>query len=358
MIDAPRPSLQPRAGRVLAFAVALCLLLALGYWITSRRAPVVIFDAESEFGRVWVVERGDGLRSLYMGDGRARQSAVYPGRPEHLEIPYTRVAMVGLALTPPDGRILFVGLGGGAMPMYARQVMPHAMIEAVEIDPLIVEVAREYFGFRPDSRLAVHTGDGRAFIEQAPFGPYDLIVLDAFSDDFIPPSLTTRQFLEAVRAALAPDGVVVSNLWSSSAEYASMLATYDAVFGRMALIRVGGGVQRILIAGSDARALGLPDLVEAGRRLAGRVELGFDLPALVEQGYTSPPELRAPVLEDARSPPDTATPAEGQGSGGAEGKLLSDRPSAPPPLCHGSGTTASTIGEAGPPKRISTRALA
>ncbi|MBA4158279.1 MAG: fused MFS/spermidine synthase [Gemmatimonadetes bacterium] len=297
MKQAPHSTARSSAARVAAVVAALCLVLALGYWISSVRSTVV-FEGESEFGRVWVVERADGLRSLYMGDGRARQSAVFPGRPSHLEFAYTRVAMVGLALVPDDGRILFVGLGGGAMPMYARQLLPNAKIEVVELDPLIVDVAQRYFGFRPDSLLVVHTGDGRAFIEQSPPESYDLIVLDAFSDDEIPYALVTRQFLEAVRSRLSPGGVVVSNLWSSSGEYASMVTTYGAVFEQVHLIHVGRGTQRILVAGSALRPLDRSALVEASRMLARRVELGFDLPALVERGYEIPPEVNAPILED------------------------------------------------------------
>jgi len=216
----------------------------------------------------------------------------------HLELPYSRVAMVGLALVPGDGRILFVGLGGGAMPMYARAVLPGARIDVVEIDPVIVEVARRYFGFRPDSQLVVHTGDGRVFIERAAPASYDLIVLDAFSDDEVPFALTTRQFLEAVRARLAPGGVVVSNLWSSGREYGSMLATYRAVFSDAHLVGVEGRAQRILVASPGGRELGRATLVGAAHALARRVELGFDLPGLVARGYEGPPVARAPVLDD------------------------------------------------------------
>lgn len=285
--------------RSLATLAALGLLLALGLWLWGRRTEVV-FEGESISGRVRVVERADGLRSLYMGEGRARQSAVFPGRPRHLELAYSRVAMVGLALAPHDGRFLFVGLGGGAMPMYARSVLPDARIEAVELDPMIVDVARRYFGLRPDSRLVVHTGDGRAFIESAPPASYDLIVLDAFSDDEVPFALTTREFLEAVGASLAPGGVVVSNLWSAGREYRSMLATYRAVFPEVHLLRVRGRAQRILVAAPGEGRLGRSTLVAASRDLARRVELGFDLPGLVAGGYEGRPRGEAPLLVDRR----------------------------------------------------------
>ncbi|HEX2187344.1 MAG TPA: fused MFS/spermidine synthase [Longimicrobiaceae bacterium] len=290
---------RPRTLGTAAILAALCVVLVLGA-LASRPRTRVVFEGESAFGRVRVVERADGLRSLYTGAGRARQSAVYPGRPGHLELAYSRVAMVGAALVPRDGRILFVGLGGGAMPMYTRAILPDARIDVVEIDPLIVDVARRHFGFRPDSRMRVHTGDGRAFIEGAPPGTYDLVVLDAFSDDAVPFALTTRQFLEAVRARLAPGGVVVSNLWSSGREYGPMLATYGAVFGDLHLVRVGGRAQRILVAARDRR-LGRDALVQASRRLAGEVELGFDLPGLVAAGYERPSEPASPVLDDAHA---------------------------------------------------------
>jgi spermidine synthase len=205
---------------------------------------------------------------------------------------------VGLALVPADGRILFVGLGGGAMPMYARQVMPAAHIDVVEIDPVIVDVAQRWFGFVPDDRMIVHTGDGRAFIESAAPGTYDLIVLDAFSDDEVPYSLTTRQFLDAVRTGLATNGVVVSNLWTAQRSYEAMLATYAAVFDQVHLVRVPQRTQRILVAGPATRPLDRPAVVRAVQALTERVELGFDLTRLVEDGYERPPRVDAPVLED------------------------------------------------------------
>ncbi|MEX0980400.1 MAG: fused MFS/spermidine synthase, partial [Gemmatimonadota bacterium] len=189
---AVRPALLVLLILLAGLAAALVFLFLAG-------RTTVVFESDSDFGTVRVTERSDGLRTLYIGGGRARQSAIYPGRPMHLELGYTRVGMVGLALVPPDGRILFVGLGGGAMPMYARQVLPKARIDVVEINPVVVDVAERYFGFEPDERMTVHTDDGRAFIEGAPPGSWDLVVLDAFSDSEIPLSLATRQFLEAVR---------------------------------------------------------------------------------------------------------------------------------------------------------------
>lgn len=266
-------------------------------YVLLGRMPRLLFEGESDFQPVRVVERADGLRSLYTA-GRSRQSALYPGRPLHLEITYTRVGMIGLALVPEDARILFVGLGGGAMPRYTHHVLPEASIDVVEIDPLIVDVAQRWFGFRPDARLRVHTADGRAFIEDAEPASWDLIVLDAFAEHGIPYALTTRQFLEAVSSRLAPRGVVVSNIWSSARAYRSMLATYQAVYGDVQLVRVPGRAQRIVVSGPGAAGLGRTGLIRAAEDLAARVELGFDLRGLVAREYEALPRVRAEVLED------------------------------------------------------------
>ncbi|MEX2609219.1 MAG: fused MFS/spermidine synthase [Gemmatimonadota bacterium] len=291
------PAPRSHAARLGGLVLAAALLAAAG-WVLARYTPDTIFEREGPFGRVRVVERHDGLRSLFIGAGRARQSALYPARPRHLEFPYTKLGMVGLALTPPDGRILFVGLGGGAMPSYTRAVLPAARIDVVEIDPLVVEVAQRFFGFRPDERMAVHTMDGRAFIEGAPAGSWDLIVLDAYSDDFIPYDLSTRQFLEAVRTRLGPGGVVVSNLWSSNRAYPAMVATYAAVFAQVRLLHVPGRNQRILVAGGGGVPLDREALVAAAEALDARSPLGFDLAAMVEAGWEGRPHVHAPVLED------------------------------------------------------------
>src|SRR5690606_30501568 len=240
-------------------------LFALAFFVLFGQRQRVLFDSTGDFGRVRVTENAAGLRTLYTGEGRARQSVIRPGDPLQLELPYTRVATIGLALIPPDARILYVGLGGGAMPMHAHHVLPRASIDVVEIDPLIVDLAQSYFGFRPDSLLRVHTADGRAFIESAAPESWDLIVLDAFSDDAIPHALATREFLEAVRARLEPSGIVLSNLWTATDAYSSMLATYRSVFTDVHLLHVPDRRQAILITARAPRTITRDTLLVAAR---------------------------------------------------------------------------------------------
>ncbi|HSM03117.1 MAG TPA: fused MFS/spermidine synthase [Longimicrobiales bacterium] len=273
---------------------AIGLLLAL---VVFGNRTQVLLDESSPAGRLRVIERADGIRELYLGSSLGRQTALDPERPGHLELPYTRVAMVGLGLVPRDARILFVGLGGGAMPTYVRHLLPTARIDAVELEPRVVEVAREWFGFRSDSMLAVHIGDGRAFIEAAGPGSWDLISLDAFSDGDVPRALATEEFLQAVRRALAPGGVAVSNLHSASPRYEAMVATWQAVFPEVRLVDVRGRRQKALVA-SDAGTLGRDRMLAGVRELQSTRPVGFDLGEIVERGWEDPGEVEAGVLRD------------------------------------------------------------
>ena len=275
-------------------AAAIAMLLAV------RADSTVLFEGEGDFGAVRVIERGDGLRELYAGAGRARQSAIYPSQPRRLELAYSRTAMIGPALVEPGARMLFVGLGGGAMPTFVREVVPEARLEVVEIDPLIVEVASDWFGFQADSTMVVHTADGRAFIEDGPPGRWDLIVLDAFSDTDIPRALTTRTFLVSVRRALGPGGVVVSNLHSSADEYDAMVATYLDAFPTVLLVPVPGRRQEVLIA-TERRGLDGESVVAAAQAWTERFEPGFDLSALMVGTRPARVAAGATIIEDRES---------------------------------------------------------
>ncbi|MBT8335130.1 MAG: fused MFS/spermidine synthase, partial [Gemmatimonadetes bacterium] len=264
---------------ILPVVVVVGLVIA-GIMVVTAQ-PTVLFEAEGAFGPVRVLERPDGLRELYIGEGRSRQSAVYPKVPRRLVLEYTRVAMIGPALVAPDARVLFVGLGGGAMPGYLQRVRPELRMEAVEIDPVVVDAARAHFGLSTGSRLQVHIGDGRRFVEAAEPGRWDLIVLDAFSDTDIPPALTTRQFLEAVRRALAPDGFVVGNLPTSADEYAAMVATYRTVFPSVARLEVARRLQHVVLASPLPDALGDERLAAAAAAWPDPERAGFDLSAVV-----------------------------------------------------------------------------
>ncbi|RKG80178.1 spermidine synthase [Corallococcus terminator] len=237
-------------------------------------------------GPVLVTEDETGRRSLRFGDGGARQSVVWPGDPLRLELPYTRMAMVALAFVPQPENILAVGLGGGAIPMFLRRVLPDTHIDVVEVDAAVVEAAKEYCGFQEDGLLKAHVADGRAFIE-ADGPPYDVIILDAYGADHIPLHLATREFLGAARARLTRGGVVVGNVWESAANplFDAMVRTYQVSFHGLSLFEVPSSTNRILVGLEGPLRLTREALVAQARRVERERGLPFRLGNMVAQRY-------------------------------------------------------------------------
>ena len=178
----------------------LTILLLFSTCVVAPAADATLFEKEGAFGWVIVTEH-NGLRTLQFERGGARQTVVKMGDPAHLELPYAPVALTGLSVCEAPRRVLIVGLGGGTLPMFIRQYFPEAVIDGVDINPDVVDVARRFLGFREDSRMRGIVADGRKFIEETR-EPYDVIFLDAFGADSVPPPLSTVEFLRAVRKAL------------------------------------------------------------------------------------------------------------------------------------------------------------
>ena len=180
-------------------------------------APVVMFSARSAVQDVFVVEV-DGQRLLrFDRSGGNDQSAVDPHEPARLVFEYTRLATIGAVLAAStashaaERRALVVGLGGGAFPSWLVRNDARLVVDVVEHDPVVVDVARRFFFLPASPRLVVHTGCGAAFVARARHG-YGLVLLDAFSGAGIPAALSTTAFFADVRRVVADDGVAMLNI--------------------------------------------------------------------------------------------------------------------------------------------------
>jgi len=281
----------------------LCAAAFAALWVLGCTAQTVIYEKASPYNTIIVTEDPKGMRTLLFERGGGRQSVVKPGDPDHLELPYARAALAGLALCEEPRRMLVVGLGGGSLPMFLRAHYPAATIDVAEIDPDVVDVAKRFFGFREDERMHARVGDGRQFIENARQADYDLIFLDAFSARDVPKHLTTREFLQITRRALVPNGVAVANVWrpASNPLYDRMVRTYQEAFEEVFILDVPGDVNNIFLALPRAQPLGQGELALLARKISTVKRFRFDLGELVEYGFLHAREKnpQAHVLRDA-----------------------------------------------------------
>jgi spermidine synthase len=281
------------------------LLVLAAACIVAPAEEKVLYDKQSPYNTVLVTENDQGLRTLRFEKGGARQSVVKLGDPDHIELPYARVALVGLAFCDNPQRVLVVGLGGGTIPSFLHKHYPQATIDAVDIDPEVVSVAKRFFGFREDAKMRAHVADGRKFIEECR-QPYDMIILDAFGPDSIPYSLATVEFIRSVKRALSPRGIAVWDVWSRSSNplYDAMVRTYQEVFDELYLFDVQGAGNRILVGLPRTERLSRSELTRRAKRISKERGFRFDLGELVTYGYqfASEKDPNAQVLTDKDKP--------------------------------------------------------
>ena len=279
---------------------ALCVFLAPLIKSQDFRA---VHEVQSRYQRIAVMDTANGYRRLIF-DGKfdgtdSIQSEMNLSNHYELSLSYARHIMAALPLVEKPGRILIVGLGGASMQRYLHRLLPDARIETAELDPAVLEIASSYFFFKEDARQAVHLGDGRNFIENSQ-SKYDIIFLDAFSATAIPYSLSTREFLVAVRDRLAPGGIVCANLWDAAPEYRDILRTYADVFTELHLLKCADSGNVILVAYPEKAGLAVPAWIDKARAFEKTYPTGLDLPRLIERGAGGAlPDLsNARVLRD------------------------------------------------------------
>jgi len=271
-------------GRRLCCFAFLAVLLSFASLAAAQ--DKILYQKQSPYSLVVVTEDDQGMRTLRFGTGGVRQSVAKVGDPDHLELPYAPVMLSGLALCPEPKRVLVVGLGGGSIPSFLHKHYPKTRVDAVEIDPVVVEVAKQFFGLNEDETLKTYVQDGRQFIEERP-NTYDIIFLDAFGSESIPYHLATREFLQAVRRSITAQGVVLADVWGPGANrlYPSMVRTYQEVFDELYVLEVQGSANKILIALPKKLRVSREELAQRAGAISKQKQFRFDMAELVTYGY-------------------------------------------------------------------------
>lgn len=111
--------------------------------------------------------------------------------------------------------VLVLGLGAGSVVhLLRRDFGVKAPITALEIDPVIVELGREYFDLARWPNLEVVTADAVEWATNST-RRFDLVVVDLFDEAEVPGPCRTTEFLETLRERLAPGGLLAFNVVAS-----------------------------------------------------------------------------------------------------------------------------------------------
>lgn len=197
------------------FSIVLVVIFVVYIWLmhSPYRMAGLLYRHDSAYQEIIV--RDVQMRNKPMRLFHTNRSYASGFDPETQTSPFPYIRhLVELSKDPAYERILLIGAAGFVYPLEVAKYDHVQRIDAVDIDPAVREIAEEYFLQQPLSPK-VH------FIAQSARGAlqdmirawkkYDLIIMDAFLGQSIPPELVTREIMQDL-AAVSSNGHIVRNM--------------------------------------------------------------------------------------------------------------------------------------------------
>jgi len=295
-------------------SAVLIVSVTLAPQVLANSSLRLIFEKDSTYHRIRIYE---DATSRYLRFDRSIQGGMVLRDPFVSVLRYPDYVHLAWLFTPTIKRMVVVGLGAGSIPKQFMRDYPTLAIDSVELDPVVVDLAKQYFGVIENRRHRITVADGRQFLRRAEVA-YDLIVMDAYFAEGVPFHLVTREFLRQLRGRLAPGGVVAVNIvgaisGANSKLFRSIYKTYSTEFPALYLFPVAyqngheaETTRTIMLMATDRIGLTKPAMNEMltqlrrERKVSPMLHSGF-----LEDFYASPvPTADVPVLTDDYAPVD------------------------------------------------------
>jgi len=176
------------------------------------------------------------------------QSEMRLSRPDDLVLDYVRAMMCFVLFHPRPEHIVMVGLGGGSLVKFCYRYLPQTRITVLELDPQVIALREQFAIPRDDARLRVIQADAVDYLPRLAGGA-DVLLVDGYDADGLPPPLGSASFYADCRRALRPGGVMVANIFSYDPNYRKMVRRLGQAFqGRICSFTGIAGNNRILFA--------------------------------------------------------------------------------------------------------------
>ena len=200
--------------------------------VVEQTAPSVVVDMP---GGPPIPE--DDLRFEKLMNGAIDHGLEFtaPARRDYPTSYYGPLSGVGVTLKAAGAEgpltVGVIGLGVGTLAAYGRAGDRYRFYE---INPLVIRLANQEFGFLRDSKAKVDVipGDGRLSLEREPPGTFDVLVVDAFSSDSIPVHLLTREAFALYFSRLKPRGVLAVHISNQYLNLAPVVRSAAVAWGK------------------------------------------------------------------------------------------------------------------------------
>ena len=192
------------------YQLFLLILRARGVFVTRTKFGLtMIFDSEDA--------DGTPIRLLNVNGTFQSVSYIAPELRFELCVHYHRMMAKVIQQVSARGHVVVMGGGGFSLPKHLATHMKGGVIDAIEIDPKIVSLAREHFFLdealaAASSELRVIEDDAWKVLQDAEAGSVDVLVNEVFAGRKSLGPLGTAAGARTVKEKLADDGVYLADV--------------------------------------------------------------------------------------------------------------------------------------------------
>jgi spermidine synthase len=279
-------------------------LVFVGLLAADAGQSAVVYQTTSPYHQIQIIDE-DGQRTLSFNGSWETCMSIEDPLKGHFS--YTEYFQLPFLYNTNVGRVLMIGLGGGSTQRAFQHYHPTVRVDTVELDPVVVQVAKKWFNVKESETHAIHTQDGRMFLRRN-IRKYDAILMDAYQTGRYgtePPfHLVTQEFFATAATNLTDDGILAYNVIGTltgarSRMVGNLYRTMRTVFPRVTWIPAEDSENVVMFAFKSAQAVPLPTL-------------RANYSALLKEGQRFPPDMLRYLTKPGVNTNAPAAAARGQ----------------------------------------------
>ena len=172
----------------------------------------ILYELNSNFHNIKIIENEVGRFLHYKDTYQAGyiNTDFYKGN-----LPYINYFLISYLLNPKVEKILLIGMGSGKIINDFEFLFKDLKtIDVADIEENIVNIAIEFFNFKPDQKFQFYLQDGMTYLRNTK-KKYDLIVVDVANNNGIDLRFLSEEYFQSLKKCLKKDGIFVSNMCAS-----------------------------------------------------------------------------------------------------------------------------------------------
>ncbi|MBP7283317.1 MAG: fused MFS/spermidine synthase [Leptospiraceae bacterium] len=242
----------------------------------------LVYEVKSKYSHIKVADYGT-LRQLYFvrdNGEEALESTIDTNYPQNLFLLYTQTMFASFLINKDHKDILLVGLGGGGMVHFLNYYFPKVKMDAVEIDPEIVSIAKKFFKLKDHPSTNIFTDDATNFIYTTQ-KTYDVIYMDAFlkptqetDSTGVAQKLKAPSFLQKLKTKLNKNGIVVFNI-NNHEKMQNDIKTIRQEFSNIYFFQKNRSGNLIVIGSTDTEKISIDKMLLAAKDLDKKNKVNF-----------------------------------------------------------------------------------